>query len=120
MRALIADDSSTMRAVLRMILRKRGFEVHEAKDGADAIRILEHLGSVDLILVDWNMPEMNGFELLSSMRRDTRFANTKVMMVTTETALEQVARALEAGANEYIMKPITPEAVNDKLRMLGW
>lgn len=120
MRALVADDSSTMRSILRMILHERGFEVYVAKNGAEAIRILETLAPVDLMLVDWNMPEMDGFELLSSVRSNAKNANTKVMMVTTETALERVTRALKAGANEYIMKPVTPDAVIDKLRMLGW
>ncbi|HEX8926565.1 MAG TPA: response regulator [Terriglobales bacterium] len=120
MRALVVDDSSTMRAVLRMILRKKGFEVHEAKNGADAIRTLGTLDQVELILLDWNMPEMNGFELLSAIRRDPARVNTKIMMVTTETALDEMTRALDAGANEYIMKPFTPAAVEDKLQMLGW
>ncbi|HVP63567.1 MAG TPA: response regulator [candidate division Zixibacteria bacterium] len=120
MRALVVDDSSTMRAVLRIILRRKAFEVHEAKNGAEAMRTLEAIGPVDLMLLDWNMPEMNGFELLSCIRRDSRHTNTKIMMVTTETALDEMSRALEAGANEYIMKPFTPDAVDDKLRMLGW
>jgi len=120
MRSLVVDDSSTMRAVLRMILRKKGFDVHEANNAAEAIRALETLGPIDLMLLDWNMPEMNGFELLCSVRRDKAHANTKIIMVTTETALDEMTRALEAGANEYIMKPFTPEVVADKLRMLGW
>ena len=77
--------------------------------------------SLDLtvILVDWNMPEMNGLEFVQALRADPRYNHVPLMMVTTETEIEQMYRALEAGANEYVMKPFTEEVIADKLRLLG-
>jgi two-component system chemotaxis response regulator CheY len=119
MRALVVDDSSAMRAVLRMILKKQNFEVVDAKDGLDALQVLQNIEPVDLILIDWNMPAMNGFELLQHIRGEARYGPTKVVMVTTETALAEMSNALAAGADEYIMKPFTPDVVADKLRLVG-
>ncbi len=119
MRALVVDDSSAMRAVLRIILKKQNFEVMEAKDGLDALQVLQHIAPVDVILIDWNMPAMNGFELLRHIRGEATYGPTKVVMVTTETALAEMSNALAAGADEYIMKPFTPDVVADKLRLIG-
>lgn len=119
MRALVVDDSTAMRAVLRMILKKQNFEVVEARDGLDALRVLQPIEPVDLMLIDWNMPGMNGFELLQNVRGNARYATTKIVMVTTETALDEMTHALAAGADEYIMKPFTPDVVADKLRLIG-
>ena len=119
MRALVVDDSSAMRAVLRMILKKQNFEVVEAKDGLEALQVLQRIELVDLMLIDWNMPGMNGFELLQNVRGNGRYGPTKVVMVTTETALAEMSNALAAGADEYIMKPFTPDVVTDKLRLIG-
>jgi two-component system chemotaxis response regulator CheY len=119
MRALVVDDSSAMRAVLRIILKKQNFEVVEAKDGLDALRVLQRMDVVDLMLIDWNMPGMNGFDLLQQVRGEARYGPTKVVMVTTETALAEMSNALAAGADEYIMKPFTPDVVADKLRLVG-
>jgi two-component system chemotaxis response regulator CheY len=119
MRALVVDDSSAMRAVLRMILKKQQFEVVEAKDGLDALQVLGQIDPVDLILIDWNMPAMNGFDLLQRIRQQSAYNPTKVVMVTTETALAEMSNALAAGADEYIMKPFTPDVVTDKLRLVG-
>ncbi len=119
MRALVVDDSSAMRAVLRMLLRKQQFEVAEAKDGLDALQVLQRIAPVDLILIDWNMPVMNGFDLLQRIRGEGKYGPTKVVMVTTETALAEMSNALAAGADEYIMKPFTPDVVADKLWLLG-
>jgi len=119
MRALVVDDSSAMRALLRMALKKRGFEVAEAKHGRDALSVLATSGEFDLILIDWNMPEMNGFELLQHIRADPRHNRTQIMMVTTETGMDQMSEALSTGANDYIMKPFTLDVVADKLQLLG-
>jgi len=119
MRALVVDDSSAMRAILRMALNKQGFEVAEAKHGADALAVLAAPGEFNLILIDWNMPVMNGFELLRRLRSDARYDRTQIMMVTTETGIEQMSEALSAGANDYIMKPFTFDVVADKLRLIG-
>ncbi len=119
MRALVVDDSSAMRAVLRLILRKRDFQVSEAKNGLDALQVLEPVEPFDLIFIDWNMPTMNGFELLERVRQEAKYNATKIVMVTTETAMAEMSHALNAGADEYIMKPFTPEIIFDKLQLLG-
>jgi len=120
MKALVVDDSRAIRTILSRTLEDLGFEVGQACDGVQAAGYLDRQReSTDLILVDWNMPEMNGLEFVRHLRRDGRFAATKVMMVTTETQAEEMAAALEAGANEYVMKPFTQEVIVDKLRILG-
>ena len=119
MRALVVDDSSAMRALLRMVLKKRGFEVSEARHGLEALPVLSAPGEFDLILIDWNMPEMDGFELLRRIRAEPRHDRAQIMMVTTETSMNQMSEALAAGANDYIMKPFTFDVVTDKLQLLG-
>ncbi|MFT5441727.1 MAG: two-component system chemotaxis response regulator CheY, partial [Myxococcota bacterium] len=74
---------------------------------------------VEVALVDWNMPHMNGFEFVQAVRADKQYEDVQIVMVTTETEMEQVTKALEAGANEYIMKPFSQEVIGDKLSMLG-
>lgn len=119
MRALVVDDSSAMRAFLRLILRDAGFEVTEARNGRDGLERLHGTDIPDLVLLDWNMPEMNGFEMLQRVRRDPGLREMRVMMVTTETELAEMSRALGAGADEYVMKPFTREVILDKLQILG-
>ncbi|MGC2112066.1 MAG: response regulator [Candidatus Korobacteraceae bacterium] len=119
MHALVVDDSSAMRKILGMILKPRGFDVLEAKDGVEALSVLSGSGELDLILIDWNMPGMNGLELLQQIRQRPDYAGTQILMVTTETGMGQMSTALEAGANEYIMKPFTPQVVWDKLELIG-
>lgn len=119
MRALVVDDSSTMRSILRLILRGAGFEVIEAGNGAEALDRLEKSGNVDVALVDWNMPEMSGYEFLCAARTKRAYDSTKIVMVTTETEIVQVKAALEHGANEYIMKPFTKDAVIEKLQLMS-
>jgi two-component system chemotaxis response regulator CheY len=118
MRALIVDDSRFVRDFLRGLLEEMGIECDEAPDGRAA---LEHLRSgmhFDLALVDWNMPIMNGLETLLQLRADG-YSDLKVMMVTTEAENDYILRALEAGADEYLMKPFDDEALQEKLAMLG-
>ena len=119
MQALVVDDSSAMRAILAMTLKRRGFEILQAKDGLEALTVLSSRGPVNLILIDWNMPGMNGLELLTRIRQQPAYSGTQVLMVTTETGMDQMADAIAAGANEYIMKPFTPDVVFDKLQLLG-
>jgi two-component system chemotaxis response regulator CheY len=120
LKALIVDDSRSIRMILGKIMSSLGYEVCEAANGREAMEVLEreHPG-VSLVLVDWNMPEMNGLEFVKALRRDPRFASILLMMVTTETQIEQMVAALEAGANEYVMKPFTEEIISEKLRLLG-
>jgi two-component system chemotaxis response regulator CheY len=119
MRALIVDDSSAMRAYLKMILKAGGFEVSDARNGQEALGVLRAAERPDVVLLDWNMPEMDGFETLRALRAERRWDEIKVMMVTTETEMAEMARALDAGADEYVMKPFTREVIFDKLELLG-
>jgi two-component system chemotaxis response regulator CheY len=119
MRALIVDDSSAMRAYLKMILKAGGFEVSDARNGQEALAVLRAAERPDVVLLDWNMPEMDGFETLRALRAERRWDEIKVMMVTTETEMAEMARALDAGADEYVMKPFTREVIFDKLELLG-
>jgi two-component system chemotaxis response regulator CheY len=120
-RAIVIDDSRAIRFMLRVILRDIGFgELLEAGDGQEALKRLAEVERPDLALVDWNMPNMNGFEFIQTVRKDASFQDMKIVMVTTEIEMEQVAAALGAGANEYVMKPFTPESVREKLQLLGF
>jgi two-component system chemotaxis response regulator CheY len=116
--ALVIDDSRAMRLILGRMLRDLGFDVVEATHGREGLQQLAE--APDLVLVDWNMPEMSGIEFLEAMRRPPHSSAAKVVMVTTETEIPQVLRALGAGADEYLMKPFTKEAVLDKLHLLGF
>jgi len=118
-KAMVIDDSRAIRMILAGILGELGYEVRQAINGKDALAQAEQNTDLSLFLVDWNMPEMNGLEFVQHVRKDARFAGVPVMMVTTETEINQVMKALEAGANEYVMKPFTKDMIEEKLRMLG-
>ena len=118
MRALIVDDSRFVRGFLRGLLMERGIACEEAADGQAGMDRLREGDPFDFALVDWNMPVMNGLEMLKRMRAEG-FADVKVMMVTTEAENDFIIRALDAGADEYLMKPFDDEALNEKLAMLG-
>ncbi len=119
MRALVIDDSKPIRSILGKFLRELGFDITEAANGKLALDELSRLGPPDLALVDWNMPEMNGLEFVQSVRANHRYDQMPMMMVTTETDMERVSAALEAGANEYVMKPFTKDVILEKLQLLG-
>ena len=119
MNALVIDDSRAIRAILGQILKALKFEVHNAKHGLEALEKLKETGPVDLVLVDWNMPEMNGYEFVCAVRKDDQYNGMRLMMVTTETEMAQVVKALEAGADEYVMKPFTKEMIVEKLTIMG-
>ncbi len=108
-----------MRAVIGKMVADLGMESLFAANGKDALAVLETVERPHLALLDWNMPEMNGFELLVALRADERYRELPVVMVTTETEMGQVVKALECGANEYVMKPFTADILRDKLEMLG-
>ncbi len=118
MRALIVDDSRFVRSFLRGLLEERGIECEEAADGRAGLDILHAGISFDLALVDWNMPNLNGLEMLQQLRAEG-YAGVKVMMVTTEAENDFILRALDAGADEYLMKPFDDDALREKLTMLG-
>jgi two-component system chemotaxis response regulator CheY len=108
-----------MRAILRRMLRELGYEVLEAGNGREGLECLRKFGAVDLALVDWNMPEMNGLDFLREVRKEPTYGGMMMMMVTTETEMEKVMEALRMGASEYVMKPFTKEVILEKLQMLG-
>jgi two-component system chemotaxis response regulator CheY len=116
MRALVIDDSRTVRAIIGKILRELGIEVIEAGNGREALEQMEH--GPELVLVDWNMPEMNGLEFIRAVRAERAYDGVRILMVTTETESAQVTRALNAGANEYLMKPFTKDVLVAKLNLL--
>jgi two-component system chemotaxis response regulator CheY len=118
--ALVIDDSRAMRAILGKQLKQLGYDVVEAEHGEQALERLASCPSMPVLaLVDWNMPRMNGIEFVRAVRGRPAFAQMRLMMVTTETELSQVRTALEAGANEYLMKPFTPDALLQKLTSMG-
>ncbi|HYA17618.1 MAG TPA: response regulator [Bryobacteraceae bacterium] len=118
-KALIVDDSRAVRMILTRHLRQLDYEVAEAGDGLEALAILATGEPFELALLDWNMPRMNGLELLERLRSSPRYDAMRIIMVTTVTVAEQIATALAAGANEYVMKPFTREILLGKLQIAG-
>lgn len=120
-KAMVVDDSKAIRLILSRALEEIGWQVTQAINGKEAWRAIEAQPEpVKLVLVDWNMPEMNGLEFIRRVRKQQRYDETKLMMVTTETDVNEMVTALEAGANEYVMKPFTKEIIQDKVRILGF
>lgn len=119
MRAMVVDDSRPIRRIESEILRELGFDVRDAANGREALTRLDEGSVPDVVLVDWNMPEMDGLEFIKSVRKDSRYSGIIMLMVTTETETDQMLRALSAGADEYLMKPFLKEGLVEKLRLLG-
>ncbi|MFY9252028.1 MAG: response regulator [Fuerstiella sp.] len=119
MYALIIDDSRAMRRILSKIVMPLGLEVVEAENGQDGLDRLEEMEPPEVILVDWNMPVMNGLDFVKTVRADGRYANQKIMMVTTETEPAQMVRALMAGVDEFAMKPFTADVLVEKMKLIG-
>jgi two-component system chemotaxis response regulator CheY len=118
LRAMVVDDSKAMRAVLVRMLKSCGYDdIVEATNGVDAFRAIRDHGSPDVVLVDWNMPEMTGIDFIRRVRSSGMLDEASVVMVTSETAIEKIAEALESGADEYLMKPFTIEALLEKLEL---
>ena len=115
---LLVDDSRVVRLAGRRIFESLGFTALEACDGADALRVMSERPEVDAVLLDWNMPVMNGLEFLRELRKD-RPSSPVVVMCTTENDISHISDALTAGANEYIMKPFTDDIVREKLQATG-
>lgn len=118
-KAMVVDDSRAMRKILARSLTNMGFEVSEAGNGQEALALLQTDITPLVMLIDWNMPVMCGFDLVKAIRTDNRFAETTLVMVTTETEIEHMSQALSAGANEYVMKPFTPDVIEEKFRSLN-
>ncbi len=118
MKALVVDDSRAMRMMLSNMLKELGFEVSQAQHGKEGLTHLQGNPDTALALVDWNMPEMTGIEMVEAVRMEHGLNSVKLMMVTTESETAQVQRALTAGANEYVMKPFTKDVILEKLRLM--
>ncbi len=116
MKLLVVDDSSTMRRIIKNTLGRLGHtDVIEGADGVEGWDALNANPDVDMLITDWNMPEMNGLELVVKVRADERFVDLPIIMVTTEGGKAEVITALKAGVNNYIVKPFTPQVLKEKL-----
>lgn len=115
MKILIVDDFSTMRRIIRNLLRDLGFtNTDEADDGTTALPMLQG-GDFDLLITDWNMPGMNGIDLLKSVRADEALGSLPVLMVTAESKRDQIVEAAQAGVNGYVVKPFTVGTLEEKI-----
>jgi two-component system chemotaxis response regulator CheY len=118
MKILVVDDFSTMRGIIKNFLRDLGYgEVTEAEDGSVALPMLQ-TGSYDFLITDWNMPGMNGLELIQSVRATPKLAALPILMVTAEAKKEQIVAAAQAGINGYIVKPFTANTLREKIEKI--
>ncbi|MDD7567979.1 MAG: chemotaxis response regulator CheY, partial [Helicobacter sp.] len=116
MKLLVVDDSSTMRRIIKNTLQRLGYDdILEAENGLEAWGILDGTGGINVLITDWNMPEMNGLNLVKKVRADERYKDIPIIMVTTEGGKAEVITALKAGVNNYIVKPFTPQVLKEKL-----
>jgi two-component system chemotaxis response regulator CheY len=117
MKAIVADDSRVMRMIIEKTLKSIGYEVMHAANGQEVLSLLEKgNGDIDLILLDWNMPVLNGLEVLAQIKKRDSSCNIPVLMVSTESEEERVRQALNAGAGGYISKPFTSEMLAAEVR----
>jgi two-component system, chemotaxis family, chemotaxis protein CheY len=117
MRALILDDSKTTRMILRRIFTNIGFEVSEAEDGAQGLKLIREVGKPDFVTVDWDMPIMDGLAFVRAVRAE--HPTLPLIMIAVANDKDHVSTALKAGVNEYLMKPFTEEMVREKLELCG-
>ena len=116
MKLLVVDDSSTMRRIIKNTLQRLGYDdILEAEHGLQAWELLDTIDDINILITDWNMPEMNGLDLVKKVRGDQRFVDIPIIMVTTEGVKAEVITALKAGVNNYIVKPFTPQVLKEKL-----
>lgn len=116
MKLLVVDDSSTMRRIIKNTLARLGYkDILEGADGVEGWEALNSNPDIEMLITDWNMPEMNGLELVKKVRADQRFIDMPIIMVTTEGGKAEVITALKAGVNNYIVKPFTPQVLKEKL-----
>lgn len=113
MKILTVDDSSTMRRIIKNTLNRIGYtDVVEAEHGVDA---LAKMAGVELVLTDWNMPEMDGLTFVKALRSNPQFGELPIIMVTTEAAKKEILEAIKSGVTDYVVKPFTPEVLKEKL-----
>jgi len=116
LKLLVVDDSSTMRRIIKNTLARLGYkDILEGEDGVQGWAAMDANPDIDMLITDWNMPEMNGLELVKKVRADDRFTDIPIIMVTTEGGKAEVITALKAGVNNYIVKPFTPQVLKEKL-----
>jgi len=116
LKLLVVDDSSTMRRIIKNTLQRLGFDdVLEAEHGVEAWQIMERTPGINVLITDWNMPEMNGLDLVRKVRAESKYESMPIIMVTTEGGKAEVITALKAGVNNYIVKPFTPQVLKEKL-----
>ena len=119
LKLLVVDDSSTMRRIIKNTLQRLGYEdILEAEHGVEAWQIMDSTEGIQVLITDWNMPEMNGLELVKKVRADERYTSIPIIMVTTEGGKAEVITALKAGVNNYIVKPFTPQVLKEKLEVV--
>ena len=115
MKVLVVDDFSTMRRIVKNLLRDLGFtNIQEADDGSTALPMLQN-GDFDFVVTDWNMPGMQGIDLLKAIRADSNLAHIPVLLITAEAKKEQIIMAAQAGVNGYIVKPFTAGTLKTKI-----
>jgi len=115
LRVLIVDDMATMRRILRGTLEQLGFSnIDEAEGGTFALPMIQQ-GSYELLITDWNMPDMAGIDLVKAVRAEEKYNDMPIVMVTAEAKKEQVVEAVKAGVNGYVIKPFTPAGLKEKL-----
>ena len=119
MQALVIDDDPAILLMMTSILNGLGYQVTTAVDGKQGLQELSDSILPDVVLVDWNMPIMNGLEFVKTVRSQTQFNQLPIIMVTTELEMSQVALSADAGISEYIMKPFSPIMIIEKLQMVG-
>lgn len=118
MKILVVDDFSTMRSIIKNLLRDLGFtNTQEADDGNTALPMLQS-GSFDFVITDWNMPGMQGIDLLKAIRADEKLQHLPVLMVTAESKREQIIEAAQAGVNGYVVKPFTAVTLEEKINKI--
>ena len=118
MKALTVDDSPTIRHIVAKTLKPMGFEIFQAGDGLEALKAIDENGKMDLIVLDWNMPNMDGYDFLVEIRKREELADMKIMMLTTENQRHYIIKAIMAGANEYLMKPFSSDMLVEKVKLL--
>jgi len=118
MKILVVDDFSTMRRIIKNLMRDLGFtNTSEADDGATALPMLQS-GGYDFLITDWNMPQMTGLELLKAVRADPKLSSLPVLLVTAEAKKQQIVEAAQAGVNGYIVKPFTAATLKEKIEKI--
>jgi two-component system chemotaxis response regulator CheY len=113
--ALVVDDSAAMRRIQQMALEAHGWKVEVAATGEDALAKLAAIPRCDLLVTDWHMPGMGGLDLVKTVRRDARLDHVRILMVTSDSVLSSIEQAVEAGANDFVMKPFSREALIERV-----